>query len=70
MIDQAVTQNTSGAMPIKESLRQSVRSFVSKPGQFVRNPVYLIVLGVYSLTYVAANMTNTWCQKTAREPSR
>jgi isoleucyl-tRNA synthetase len=44
-------------------LKYGVRSFLTKPLQFVGSPQFRIVLGLYTSTYATANIVDTTCEQ-------
>ena len=68
IIDQAVTQNASKSATLLNSMKQSLKTMFTRPHRFFTGPAYLAVAGVYTFTYVAANLTMTWCERTDRKP--
>ena len=68
IIDQAVTQNAAKSATLAESVKSNLKQLFFKPTTFLRTPAYLAVVSVYSLTYIAANTTHTWCEKNDKEP--
>ena len=68
IIDQAVTQNASKTATIRQSLSRSAKSMFTQPHQFFGGKAYLAVAVVYLGTYIAANSTTTYCERTNRDP--
>ena len=68
MIDQAVTQGAAKSATIAQSVTNSFKTLFTRPHKFFGGKAYLAVAAVYSLTYIAANTTMTWCERTNREP--
>lgn len=63
MIDQAVTQNTSGTATLKEAFSASFSKLLKYPHRYVTSKAYLAVALVYTGTYMAANYTQTFCDQ-------
>jgi hypothetical protein len=61
IIDQAIFSNASGLAPMGESIKTSVKTLFTNPGQFFRSPTFRWIWFVYGGTYIAANLTETAC---------
>ena len=59
IIDQAIFSNASGKQTMIESIKSSAKLLVLSPHQFLRQPQFLWIWGVYSGTYIVANCTET-----------
>ncbi|KAJ3346389.1 hypothetical protein HDU83_003122 [Entophlyctis luteolus] len=59
IIDRSIVSNASGKMPLMSSLQEGFRTLASRPLVFLRQPGFLVVYGVYSGTYVTANMVES-----------
>lgn len=53
-----------------EGLKYGVRSFLTKPFQFVGSPQFRIVLSLYSSTYATANIVETTCEQYSVESTK
>ena len=62
IIDQAIFSNASGKEALFASLQRNTLNFLMNPGQFLKSPQYLWILGVYSGTYIFANCSETWAK--------
>jgi hypothetical protein len=58
---QAIVQNASGQAALGESLAASFKMLLTKPHVFLTRPAHLMLLGVYSGTYIAANFVTAVC---------
>ena len=63
MVDQAIIENAAGTRPLGASLVGSLRLLVSTPQQFFRRPAFLLLWGVYTGTYVAANSISSYSDR-------
>jgi hypothetical protein len=63
IVDQAIVSNASGRESLVPCIMKSVKSLVSQPMQFVKQPSFLLILGVYSCTYTAANTITAVCER-------
>jgi len=68
MIDQAITQNTSGTATLKEAFKASFTKLFTQPHRFIGNKAYIAVAVVYTGTYMAANYTTTMCREKKISP--
>eukprot|EP01083_Nonionella_stella_P165741 552268_1 len=60
-MDAAVTANMSGKCSIIRSLGQSFKEIGTRPHRYLRRPEFGIVFGVFSMTYLAKNGTDSYC---------
>lgn len=65
IIDKAIVSNVSGKEKLVPSIINSLRALVKSPAHFVRQPAFLMIWGVYSGTYIAANTIESICERTA-----
>jgi hypothetical protein len=56
----------SGLEPLIPCLVNGFKSLFTNPINFVKQPSFLLIMGVYSLTYVAANCTDAYCERQSR----
>lgn len=69
--DQAIVENASGRMRLIDSVASSLRLLFFRPHKFLARPAFLLLLGVYGGTYLAANTVTTVCdRKQATLPQR
>jgi len=61
-IDKAIVQRAAGSHSVVQSSRESLRGMVRHPVAYVKSPAFLMVWGVYAMTYSAVN-----CLKTCAE---
>lgn len=66
IVDKAIVSNASGLEPLVPSLINGVKTLVSKPIYFLRQPSFLLILGVYSGTYIVANNIEAICERQNR----
>ena len=62
IIDKAVVQSTANSISLKDSFKKGAKQLIS-PLKFIRSQQFLIVWGVYSATYLAANWSDTMAEK-------
>jgi len=62
IIDKAVVQTTASSISLKDSFKKGAKQLI-KPLKFIRSPQFLMVWGVYSATYLAANWSDTITEK-------
>jgi hypothetical protein len=67
IVDRSIIENANGARPLARGLRELSASFVRSPLQFVRKKEFLLIFGLYTSTYVAANATDTACEWVERD---
>eukprot|EP01084_Bolivina_argentea_P309857 536011_1 len=60
-MDAAVTENMSGKTTMGKSLKSSFKEILTRPHRYLRRPEYGIIFGVYSMTYLAKNGTDSYC---------
>ena len=58
IIDKAVVESTAKSISLKKSVKDGFKQLI-KPSKFIRSPQFLMVWGVYSATYLAANWSDT-----------
>mmetsp|Transcript_21764 Transcript_21764/g.60490 ORF Transcript_21764/g.60490 Transcript_21764/m.60490 type:complete len:277 (+) Transcript_21764:224-1054(+) len=61
-VDKAIIQNASGTDSMLSSLRKTFTEILLRPHALLRRPELYFVWGVYSATYVAANITDSMCE--------
>lgn len=62
IIDKSVVQSTASSMSLKDSFIKGAEQLL-KPLKFIRSRQFLMVWGVYSATYLAANWSDTITDK-------
>lgn len=62
-VDRALAENASGKATLGASCVSSFKEMMAAPLKFARSPQFLWIWLVYGSTYVAANMTQTTCDK-------
>jgi hypothetical protein len=70
MLDQAIVQNAAGTKTLTSSLKDSASTLIRRPLVFARSPAFLLLTGVYSGTYLAVNLTTTYCDRTQATPEK
>jgi hypothetical protein len=55
IVDKAIVSNASGLEPLVPALINGVKTFLTSPIYFFRQPSFLFIWGVYSGTYIVAN---------------
>ena len=58
IIDKSVVQSTAKSISLKTTFREGTKQLLN-PSKFIRSPQFLMVWGVYSVTYLAANWSDT-----------
>lgn len=61
-VDKSIMQQAAGTMSIPASMANSFKEMIIRPGAFFRRPEFLMIWGVYALTYITANYINTFCE--------
>merc|ERR1719198_1472525 len=61
-VDKSIMQQAAGTMSIPSSMANSSKEMIIRPGTFFRRPEFLMIWGVYALTYITANYINTFCE--------
>ncbi len=70
MVDRAVVEAAAGAPGgVLGSLRRLARDMARRPGQVLRGPAVWMVAGVYSATYVAANLLELRGRRSRQHPT-
>lgn len=63
IVDKAIVSNASGRESLWLSMINSTKSLVAKPLYFLKQPAFLMIWGVYGGTYIAANSTQAYCDR-------
>jgi hypothetical protein len=63
IVDKAIVSNASGRQALVPSLLDGVKTLFSRPVFFFRQPSFLLIWGVYSGTYIAANTIDATCER-------
>jgi len=69
IIDQAITSNASGREKMLPSMMNSFKSLLSNPIRFMKMPSVVIMTGVYTGTYSAANLVDAVYERSDHGPS-
>ncbi|KAF2226159.1 hypothetical protein BDZ85DRAFT_272701 [Elsinoe ampelina] len=59
MIDKAIIENASGKRPLLPSLKASLTSLLLRPHHFLTSRPFLLILALYTGTYLTANTLDT-----------
>eukprot|EP00667_Euglena_gracilis_P011227 EG_transcript_11456 len=70
MVDRAVIENASGRCNVWTSMRNTLKTIVFSPHRFVARPEFLLVTGVYCVTYGTANAVDTRGKRQAEARER
>ena len=68
-VDQAIVQNASGQATMGTSMANSLKTLFFRPHIFLTRPAHLMLLGVYSGTYMAANFVTAVCDAKDSNPT-
>lgn len=63
IVDKAIVSNASGLEPLIPCLINGVKTLITKPLYFIKQPSFLFIMGVYSGTYMVANSTEAICER-------
>ncbi|EGF80729.1 hypothetical protein BATDEDRAFT_11154 [Batrachochytrium dendrobatidis JAM81] len=63
IVDKSIFANASGAQPLAQGIAAGLTSLVRSPLHFLRQPSFLLIWGVYSGTYIAANSIQAICDR-------
>lgn len=66
IVDKAIVSNASGLEPLVPSLINSTKGLFTSPIQFLRQPSFLLIWGVYSGTYIVANNIQAFCERSGQ----
>ena len=66
-VDKAVIQNTAGSDTLLSSLRKSFGELFMRPHHLLRRPELYFIWGVYSSTYMIANVIDTVGEQIERD---
>ena len=69
IVDKAIVSNASGLEPLLPCLLNGIKTMLTKPLYFVRQPSFLFIWGVYSGTYTVANCTDAICEYREIDPA-
>ena len=67
IVDKAIVSNASGLQSLSGSIKSSVSHLIRNPLQFVKQRSFLLIWGVYSGTYIAANNIQGYCEREKRD---
>jgi len=66
IVDKAIVSNASGLEPLVPCLINGVKTLLTKPVYFFKQPSFLFIWGVYSGTYIVANNIDALCERSSR----
>lgn len=68
IIDKAIVSNASGRERLVPCLFSGIKELVKSPIQFLKQPSFLLIWGVYSGTYIVANSIQAICERDKSDP--
>jgi hypothetical protein len=68
IIDKAVVENATGQKGLLESMSITAMKAIKTPHHFIFGRDYAVVHTVYTLTYLAANWTDSVCEESKASP--
>lgn len=63
IVDKAIVSNASGRQALVPSIFEGVKTLFTRPAFFFKQPSFLLIWGVYSGTYIAANTIDATCER-------
>jgi hypothetical protein len=66
IVDKAIVSNASGLEPLVPCFINGIKTLITKPVYFFRQPSFLFIWGVYSGTYIVANSIEAICERSKR----
>lgn len=66
IIDKAIVSNASGKEKLVPCIMNGLKILLKKPSNFLRQPAFLMIWGVYSGTYIAANSIELLCEQSKK----
>lgn len=63
IVDKAIVSNASGLEPLVPCLINGIKTLITKPVYFFKQPSFLFIWGVYSGTYIVANNIEALCER-------
>lgn len=63
IVDKAIVSNASGLQPLVPALINGIKTLITKPLYFIKQPSFLFIWGVYSGTYIVANNIEAICER-------
>lgn len=61
VVDRSIIKNANGSQPLWQGVRTGFVDMLKAPHRFLRGRDFLLVWGVYTGTYIAANFADTLC---------
>jgi len=68
ILDRAIVSNASGLEPLVPCLINGIKTMLTKPTYFFKQPAFLFIWSVYSGTYTVANNIDAFCERSSRAP--
>lgn len=62
IIDKSIIQNTAGTVKLSQGIKQGFIQLFTNPSTFLKSPPFLMIWGVYSLTYITGNTIEAACK--------
>lgn len=62
IVDKSIISNASGRAPLFQCMVDSMKEFVTRPWVFLRRPEFAWIFGLYGVTYLTANVTDSVCE--------
>ncbi|KUF96497.1 histone H3 [Phytophthora nicotianae] len=62
IVDRAIIENASGARPLGRGLKELSADFLKHPLRFVGKREFHLIFGLYTATYVTANVVDSVCE--------
>lgn len=59
IVDKVIIQNISSSVNLETGIKNEIKDLILRPMQFFRRPEFFMVWGVYSITYLTANCSDT-----------
>lgn len=66
IIDKAIVSNASGVETLGAGIYNGVKTMITRPIYFLKQPSFVFIFGVYSGTYVVANSIEAICERSKR----
>lgn len=68
VVDKSIMQNASGAKPLRPAIIDGFTEVFTKPHRFVRRPEFLMIWGLYYVTYQTAHTISSICENKRMSP--
>lgn len=63
IVDKAIVSNASGLEPLVSCIINGIKTMITKPIYFCKQPSFLFIWGVYSGTYIVGNSIDAICER-------